>query len=328
MVTSFDCVIVGAGIAGMLAATDLEAAGKRVLVLEKGRGLGGRMATRRWEGAVFDHGAQFFTARDPRFRERVEEWIGLGLVEPWYEFPEGEVHYRGVPSMTSVAKHLAANLNNVVRRECLVEAVRRMVDGRWEVTLAGGELVSGRTLLMTAPVPQSLALLDAGGVGIDGDARARLEGIEFHKCIAAMAILDGPSALTMYGGSLKLHDQEPIQWMADNQRKGVSPEVPSVTIHSTPAFAEAHWNSPDEERLPPLLEAAADYLKATVMSAHGHRWGFSQPKAAFGEEAFVDRDRGLAIAGDGLAGGRVEGAALSGMVAGELLGAVSPGWME
>lgn len=313
-------MIVGAGIAGLLAATEFEAAGKRVTVLEKGRGVGGRMATRRRDGAVFDHGAQFFTARDVRFRERVGAWIELGLVVPWYEYGDTGMHYRGAPSMTAVAKHLAAGLEYEVRRETLVTAVRHDGQG-WETVLGSGEIFASQCLVLTAPVPQSLALLDAGGVAIDAASRSGLEAIRFHKCLAALAILDGPSALTAHGGSLKISDQEPVQWIADNQRKGISPEVPSVTIHSTPAFAEAHWDSSDEERLPPLLDAAAPFLKAEVVSAQGHRWGFSQPVTAFGEDAFVDIDLGLAIAGDGLAGGRVEGAALSGLAAaGAMLG--------
>ena len=61
------CIVVGAGISGLLAARELSDAGWRVTVLDKGRGVGGRMATRRTGGARFDHGAQFFTVRDERF---------------------------------------------------------------------------------------------------------------------------------------------------------------------------------------------------------------------------------------------------------------------
>ncbi|MEM8952672.1 MAG: FAD-dependent oxidoreductase [Verrucomicrobiota bacterium] len=319
MDSTLDSIVVGAGISGLMAATKLRAAGQRVCVVEKGRGVGGRMATRRRDGAVFDHGAQFFTVRDSRFRAFVDEWISLGLVVPWYEFGDTGVHYRGAPSMTAVAKHLAGELEVGVLRETLVRSLRRTDDG-WEIDCDSGETLSARCVVLTAPVPQSLQLLDAGVVVIEPGARARLEAIRFHKCIAALAILDGPSALTTHGGSLKISEGEPIQWLADNQRKGISPAVPSVTIHSTAAFAEEHWDSPDVDRLPPLLDAAAPLLKAQILSAHGHRWGYSQPMTSFGgDEAFVDRELGLAIAGDGIAGGRVEGAALSGLAAAGLL---------
>ena len=44
-------------------------------VIEKGRGVGGRMATRRMEGARIDHGAQFFTTRDQRLKELNKAWL-------------------------------------------------------------------------------------------------------------------------------------------------------------------------------------------------------------------------------------------------------------
>jgi predicted NAD/FAD-dependent oxidoreductase len=54
-------VVVGAGISGCVSAFRLAEAGHDVTLLEKGRGLGGRMSTRRMGGARIDHGAQFFT---------------------------------------------------------------------------------------------------------------------------------------------------------------------------------------------------------------------------------------------------------------------------
>ncbi|MSO32728.1 MAG: FAD-dependent oxidoreductase, partial [Ilumatobacteraceae bacterium] len=56
-------VVVGAGIAGLTAARALSHAGHSVIVLDKGRSVGGRMATRRIGDATVDHGAQFFTVR-------------------------------------------------------------------------------------------------------------------------------------------------------------------------------------------------------------------------------------------------------------------------
>ena len=80
-----DVVIVGAGIAGLSAATELVASGRRVVVLEKSRGVGGRMATRRVGEAICDHGAQFFTVRGPAFGGMVTEAHEAGSVATWCE---------------------------------------------------------------------------------------------------------------------------------------------------------------------------------------------------------------------------------------------------
>jgi len=57
------CLVVRAGISGLLPARTLTEQGVLVTLLDKSRRAGGRMAARRVGEAVFDHGAQFFTAR-------------------------------------------------------------------------------------------------------------------------------------------------------------------------------------------------------------------------------------------------------------------------
>lgn len=70
--------VVGAGIAGLLLARELKARGAEVVVFEKSRGLGGRMATKRVGEAVFDTGAQYFTAKSERFAAQVTELAAAG----------------------------------------------------------------------------------------------------------------------------------------------------------------------------------------------------------------------------------------------------------
>ena len=101
-----DICIVGAGIAGLTAADTLRSAGWAVTVVDKGRGVGGRMATRRIDSSSFDHGAQFFTARDERFKARVHAWEAAGIAQNWHTSPAGEPRYRGVEGMSSIPKHL------------------------------------------------------------------------------------------------------------------------------------------------------------------------------------------------------------------------------
>ena len=85
-----DVLILGAGISGLCCAGDLTQAGLRVTVIDKGRGIGGRFANRRIGEATFDHGAQYFTARDPRFQQFVAEWEKQGLVREWYRSVLGQ----------------------------------------------------------------------------------------------------------------------------------------------------------------------------------------------------------------------------------------------
>ena len=110
-------------------------------------------------------------------------------------------------------------------------------------------------------------------------------------------------------------DTAPLTWIADNQQKGISPDVSAITIHADAAFAEAHWDSPDEVRGALMLEAAAPYLQANVLEYKCHRWGFTLPLNPWAAPYFQNKGLKLTLAGDAFGGARVEGAALSGIEA-------------
>src|SRR3954452_22129381 len=101
------CLIIGAGRSGLSAARVLQHAGWSVVVADKGRGVGGRMATRRIGESRVDHGAQFITVRDPRFAVAVRQWESACVVRPW--FTDGEhTRYCGTEGMAGIVKHMSS----------------------------------------------------------------------------------------------------------------------------------------------------------------------------------------------------------------------------
>lgn len=320
-----DVIVIGAGLSGLQAAAGLQSGGARVLVLDKGRGVGGRLATRHTDSGVFDHGAQFFTARDPQFRLRVEAWHSAGIVKEWANGfaladgtfkRDGETRYRGVAGMSSIAKHLAQGLD--VRVKAKVAGLRTEGDG-WLVTTEGGDCFPGRALLLTPPVPQSLELLATGNFLLPERVRGELQQIEYAPCLAVLAQLYGLSLIPPPGGLW--FDGEPVSWMADNQRKGVSAAAgAAVTIHAGPQFSRAHWETPEGEVTAALLAVAAPWLGSVPVQTQLHRWRYSLPLRVHPERCLVVRESPpLVFAGDAFGGPRVEGAALSGLAAGAAL---------
>ena len=101
--------IVGSGLSGLACADQLVAAGHSVRLFDKARGPGGRMSTRRIDTAAgqvgFDHGAQYFTARDPAFRQQVDQWQDSGASARWPA--AGPEAWVGVPIMNAPVKALA-----------------------------------------------------------------------------------------------------------------------------------------------------------------------------------------------------------------------------
>ncbi|MFN0123207.1 MAG: NAD(P)/FAD-dependent oxidoreductase [Blastocatellia bacterium] len=322
------CLIIGAGMAGLMAARTLQAGGVRVTLLDKGRGPGGRMATRRVEtpgGArgYFDHGAQFFTVRDARFARYVAAWTSAGLAREWSRgfapmpdtpadlINDGHPRYCGTAGMNAIPRHLAQGLD--LRLNALVE--RLDCDERtWRAHLASGETVSAAALILTPPVPQSLVLLGRIMNAWPAALRQALARITYDPCFAILATLSGPSGLPD-PGALQL-SREPIAWIADNHRKGISPAAHTVTIHAGPVFTRAHQDMPHDTVARLLLDMAQFWLKASVQSWQTHRWRYSQPRLQYPHPCLLVRETPpLVFAGDAFGAPRIEGAALSGMAA-------------
>lgn len=313
-------IIIGAGIAGLLAAKTLQQRGYHATVIDKGRGVGGRMATRRIETGVFDHGAQFFSVRDSRFAQWVEQWIEAGVVDVWcHGFgtePQGHPRYRGVPSMTAIPKWLASGLD--IRLETKATAIH-LLQQKWQIDIEGGGVLEADALILTPPVPQSLALLDAGGVVLLDVMRKALEKIDYLPCVALMALLDGPSAVQHPGGMLLR--SEPIAWIGDNTQKGVSPQANAVTIHASATFSRAHFDDDTDTLAQSLLEAARPWLGDRQVKAYEvHRWRYAEPVQPYPHPFLpASTPAPLVFAGDAFGGPRVEGAALSGLAAADYL---------
>jgi renalase len=346
----YDVAIVGAGISGLCAAGELARAGRRVVVLEKSRGIGGRMATRRLRDAVCDHGAQFFTVRGRAFGGIVAAAHAEGVVEKWCDgfarpaadgsdpLPAGDGHarWRGRRGMTDLPKRLAATLpEELAAVRCDTKAAAVGVAGdRVRITLEEEAAIEAGAAILSCPVPQSLDLMAAGGLmaamtggaggggGIDPDAFRTLSRVEYDPCFALMLVLDRPSLVPAPGGIQFEADGPapgPIAWLADNQQKGISP-IPSLTIHATAAFSRRHFDADPADVSNLLVEAASRWIDGpaptVILERSLHRWKYSQPTSILEAPlvAAVSRPP-IVCCGDAFAGPRVEGAASSGLAA-------------
>ncbi len=316
-----DTLVVGAGWAGLTAATKLAAAGQRVLVIEKSRGPGGRSATRRDGRSRFDHGAQYFTARSAAFGRQVAEWRDAGWIAKWtprlavlgdpqaHSDPESVQRFVAMPGMNGVCKQLAAALD--CRFETRVTALR--FDTHWSVEL-GDEVIEARRLLLTAPPAQSAALL-----GNDHPLHDELAAVEFDPCIALMAAFD--DELDARFDAAFVNDDSPLRWIArDSSKPGRSGEC--WVAHATGDWSrrrpEDDVDDLAAELVPDLcrrLEVSAD----RVAVALAHRWRFAQVADARDDGFLACREQRVAVAGDWLAGSRVEGAWTSGRKAADWL---------
>ncbi len=306
-------VVVGAGLSGLVAARRL-AADHDVVVLDKGRSVGGRLATRRIGDAVLDHGAQFFTVRGERLRTQVDDWLDRGLAHVWcHGFSgdgDGYPRYVGSAGMNSLAKDLAAGLD--CRLEQLVFTLRPQEDG-WRVVVDDGSTIDTEGLLLTAPVAQSWALLAESGLDVPDE----LFRSPYHRTIGLLTRLDRPSAVPEPGGVQfdPADPNAPFAFIGDNQAKGVSP-APAVTFHATQPWSAEHWDDDTPALRAQLLDRAAPWLAgAEVLDAQVKKWRFAGPVDPWPDPCWVDAEHRVVLAGDLFAGPKFEGAFESGHAA-------------
>ncbi|HRY46368.1 MAG TPA: FAD-dependent oxidoreductase, partial [Thermoanaerobaculia bacterium] len=152
-------LVVGAGAAGLAAARTLADRGLSPTVVDKARGVGGRIATRRLsDGLPYDHGATLFEPVTDAFRRRLLSWEAEGLVE---RIGVGEETFRARGGATALARSLASGLD--VRLGAKATALAH--DGAaFRLDLEEGEPLRAGVVLLTPPVPQSLDLLAQGGL--------------------------------------------------------------------------------------------------------------------------------------------------------------------
>jgi hypothetical protein len=307
-----DILIIGGGMAGLSAATALAATGQRIIVLDKGRGPGGRMAARRAEIAgeqvSFDHGAQYFTARDPAFGEVVGEWEKKGVVARWSA--AGEDAWVGTPGMNASVKHMAAGLD--VRWNVRAERIAR--DGAlWRVE-AGEALFHAATVLVAVPAEQAAVLLAEPAP----DFAARAAAVISAPCWAVMAAFSERLPLA---DAIHSHTG-PISWAARNSAKPGRSGTETWVIHASPARSRELIDLAKDEVASILL---ADFFTATgaapAIPQHldAHRWLYAQPEARKGTGPLYDPVLSIGIAGDWLHSPRVEGAWLSGRAVAQAL---------
>ena len=320
-------LIVGAGLSGLVAAQTLAAAGRSAIVLDDRDTPGGRLATRRLAGpegrtARLDAGAQFFTVRSPDFAEVVHDWRRAGIVREWCRgfTPGGDGYprYCGEAGMRTIGQYLASSVD--VRSSVVVHAVAGH-DGMLAVSSPDGARWESTAVILSPPVPQSLALCDNGWLPVPDDALGALRAIEYAACLALLVTLDGPSSVSSPGGMQLGPDDDPVfTFVGDNLAKGIS-DVSALTLHANDRISADHFDDEEDDLRALLLAAAKPYVgRATIVDVAVTRWRHARPTVTHPAHCLATEPiegTTLVFAGDAFGEAKLEGAALSGLAAAE-----------
>jgi renalase len=297
--------IIGAGMAGLSCGRALAQAGVAVELFDKGRGPGGRMSTRRVElegqQLRFDHGAQYFTARDERFRAQVAEWRAAGRVAPWPA--AGDEALVGVPGMNEPVRAMAEGRD--VRWGSRIERLERAAD-RWVLHGAEGTHCGYSQVVIAVPAEQAGPLAAPFSTGFADRAERTLS----DPCWTLMAsfVQTLPLADTIAAG-------DAVAWAARDGAKPGRSGAENWVLQASPQWTRDHLDEPPERIAAQLLAAlfAENGIEPAQPShAAAHRWLYAKARPVAGEPALWDASLGLGLAGDWLLAPRIESAWISG----------------
>jgi predicted NAD/FAD-dependent oxidoreductase len=314
--------------AGLSAAHILLKQGHDVVVIDKARGPGGRMSTRTNEDLQFDHGAQYFTARDTRFSQQVMAWQKRGLVSVWdariatIDDHEGSRQsqspdrFVAIPGMNAVCTELTRTLPDC-RFNWALQKLKKLENG-WALTSEKGQTLKCDVLLLTTPPEQARRLL------ADPEVDELIGGVEMMPCWALMLALDKP-LFAEYDAAFV--NSGPLSWVSNQPSRPKRPTSNAWVLHANPKWSSMHLERPSSKVRDLLIDAARALPLAqsfTVQSAAAHRWRYALAREPLNCGAFWLGSKNLALAGDWCNGSRVEGAYLSGIeAAGQIVKAIT-----
>lgn len=299
--------IIGAGISGLSAAQRLRQAGREVELFDKGRGPGGRMSTRRetlnGEDRHFDHGAQYFTVRDPRFVSEVDRWAQQGLAARWPA--AGAEAWVGTPMMCSPLAHLCEAFG--VRFGVRIDAITG-APGDWHLSAETGTFGPFAQVLIAIPAEQAAHLLTPWVPGFAQTARQHLSQPCWTTMVSFASDPPGLPPVTRAAGPV-------LALIASNAAKlGRSPASAWV-LQATPDWTAAYIDLSREDAAAPMFaawQALLDHPLPEPLLLKAHLWRYARTGDGV-EGRLYDAAMGLGVCGDWLKGPRVEAAWLSGL---------------
>ncbi|MFC0524240.1 NAD(P)/FAD-dependent oxidoreductase [Pontibacillus salicampi] len=315
-----EVTIIGAGIAGVMAAKTLQQHGiNHIRIVDKGRSVGGRMATRRIQNGQADHGAQFFTVRSKRLDRCVQDWLDKGWVRKW--FGERYPRYTSVDGMNHLVKRIADQLP--VSLSTKVTKIEERAGG-FQLSTEKGDTWKTGALVITAPLPQALKLVESGNAIVNEQVLQALKDVTYDPALVGLVQLQNPTTFPI-NGYLAEGLGGDVERIVDHQKKGIS-DLPILSVYMKGSFSLTHFDEPEELVKEKIQQATSETIPwSEVLSFQLKKWRYAETSSVW-KEPYVNLHEALPllVAGeaflhpsDQAERTRVESAFLSGLAAGE-----------
>ena len=310
--------IIGAGIAGITLYSKLSKA-HQVMVYEKSRGVGGRIASRRSKEMSCDHGAQYFTVQHPEFSTFCQPFIDSNRIKVWQarycNITQGnqpvfkqddKTRLVGAPYMNSFLESIVPGKD--ISLNTRVESLTK--HEKWDVIAnTNTNTTQDRShdwIICTTPPAQAANLLPDSFKHYE-----ILKSVRMQPCIAVMAKYSHPIDINFEAANVTHRN---ISWICRDSSKPLRNNLDTMIIHSTPEFAAHNLNTQPDTIIKQIihdLDAVLNTQLPKPLYATCHVWRYAQCAKQIVPFNLIDHNLRLAACGDWHGGGRVEGAFMS-----------------
>lgn len=346
MTEILDVAVIGAGISGLVCASSLQHCGYSVAVIEKSRGVGGRVATRRIGDTCADHGARYLEAKGNLLQGLVHELSQHQIIEPWTDTTflcnpttgqltpatsdNWKLYYVAPTGMNAIGKFLASGLDIFKSRRLV--AITPTAEETWQLTLevAGvpeptSETLQAKAVVLAIPAPQAVPLIEPNKSFFSLDFFENLCYAEYDPCLSIMAgypadrSRDLSQRVTAWR-TVTFPENYDLAWAGWDSSKRRLSEKPIFVFHSSGEYAEKYL---DEADLQPaethLLNLAGKSLITWLNSPEWvqiQRWRYAFVRRPLLQNCLSStKPLPVVCCGDWCAGGQIEAALQSGIAA-------------
>lgn len=330
-----DITVIGAGISGLVCAQQLTQAGYSVIIIDKSRGVGGRVATRRLHGTKADHGTCYLKPKGEVLQRLINLLVQKGDLEVWTNNlhvknhasslvvnPQSSLPYTAPEGMNVIAKFLAQGLN--INRGERVNSINLDSQNQWCLTSENSQEFIAEAVVVAVPAPQAMMLLESLPENfLDNKFREKLNSVEYYPALTVMAGYSDSSQLPEWK-AITFKDNSVLGWIGLDSSKRKNPVQRHFVIHSNADFAEKYFDSELEQVGREILENAAINVNLPWLNnpewMQVHRWRYAFPKTPLQQTCLpAETLLPLVCCGDWCGGNLVESAILSGISAAEYI---------
>ncbi len=302
---TFDAIIVGAGISGLYLADQLATQNQNILVIEKSKSVGGRIATRRDGDAAYDHGAQFYSVKDSEHSTFDLNLTKSGIVHTWFK-SEDKFFRVATRGMTEIPKYLSTKLQVSFNEKVIL--LKQENTSVLRVRCESGNNFLGKNIFLSSPLPQSLAILNASQISY----QQNLDSIQYANALVGLFEIESRDKnIIEFQYEQNIHED---LFSVSNQLSKKVSLVPAFTVTMSPEWSQRHFENEDSVTLSFIQQTFVDFLskrsdRYVIRKAQLKKWRYSHPLTTHSSPfARLTSHENIYLFGDAFGGGSIIGA--------------------